>query len=111
VPPAARPSERQVLWAAAGDQVSVHHDLLVDERCAGVLDVLDDRLPTRHRASLQDVCRYEKLRCVADGKHRFAAVDELPDEIHGSIIGPELVGRISPWDEERIELIMGCLFH
>src|SRR4030042_7084191 len=72
----------KILRAAAGDQVAVLYDLLVDKLGPRVFDVLDDRFPTRYLSTSQDLCGNQQLRGVADGKDRLAALDELLDEPH-----------------------------
>src|SRR4030042_5374789 len=72
----------KILRTAAGDQVAVLYDLLVDKLGPRVFDVLYDRFPPRYPPTSQDLCGNQQLRGVADGKDRLGASDEPPAQPH-----------------------------
>ena len=82
----------QILRAAAGHQPSVDDHLRVDHGRARIAQIRAQArergdAPSRHDAGLQ-----QRPWSVADGGDRLAGVEELPDEVDGMLVHPQLVG-------------------
>ena len=67
----------KISGTAAGNDVAVFNDFLVDELGAGIDDVAADRFPARYFSALQNSGIDQKLRTVADHENRFAALDKF----------------------------------
>lgn len=100
---------REVVGVAAGDEVAVLDDLLVDPLGAGVAQVGLEARPARDGAAAHDVGLDESPGCVADRGNRLPAGDEVPDERDGVCVGAQgvRVGH-STGQHQRVEVVDGC---
>lgn len=100
---------REVVGVAAGDEVAVLDDLLVDPLRAGVAQVGLEARPARDGAATHDVGLDERPRRVADRGDRLSTGDEVPDERDGVRVGAQGVGVGDPTgQDQRVEVVDGC---
>jgi hypothetical protein len=81
-----------VFGLAAGDEVAVLHNLLVDPVGAGVFEIGVDGGPGGDGLTFDDVGLDQAPGAVADGGDGFAGFDELFNEGYGVLVGAEDVG-------------------
>ena len=81
-----------VFGFAAGDEVAVLNDFLVDPVGAGVFQVGVDGGPRGDGLAFDDVGFDQTPGAVTDGGYGFSGFDELLDEGYGVFVGAELVG-------------------
>src|SRR5207248_2334019 len=82
----------EVAGLAAGHEVAVDADLLVDPVAARVADVGLQARPRREGPSSNDVGLHERPRRVADGRNRLAGLEEAADEVHRLLLHAQLIG-------------------
>jgi amino acid efflux transporter len=96
----------QVVGVAAGDEVAVLDDLLVDPFGPGVAQVGLEAGPAGDGAAAHDVGLDEGPRRVADRRDGLAAGDEVADERDGVRVGAQRVGvRDAAGEHERVEVV------
>ncbi|SDP10689.1 amino acid exporter, AAE family [Pedococcus dokdonensis] len=99
---------REVVGVAAGDEVAVLDDLLVDPLGPGVAQVGLQARPARDGAALQHVGLDQRPRGVADGRDRLAAGHEVADEGDCVGVGAQCVGVGHPTGQDQgVEVVDG----
>ena len=99
---------REVVGVAAGDEVAVLDDLLVDPLRAGVAQVGLQARPARDGAAAHDVGLDEGPRRVADRGDRLAAGDEVTDERDRVCVGAQGIGvGDAAGQHQRVEVVDG----
>jgi hypothetical protein len=92
-----------VFGFAAGDEVAVLDDFLVDPVGTGVFEVGVDGGPGGDGLSFDDVGFDQAPGAVADGGYGFSGFDELFDEGNGVFVGAEDVGvDLSAGEDEGV---------
>src|ERR1700749_3555222 len=82
----------QVCRGAAGGELAVDDDLLVDRLCAGIAQVIAQAGPRCEPAALDDARSDKRPRAVADRRDGLACLGEGPDERPRVWVDPQLVG-------------------
>src|SRR6202012_4216631 len=82
----------QVRRGAAGGELAVDDDLLVDRLRAGIAQVIPQAGPRGEPAAVDDAPRGKGPRAVADRRDGLACLGEGPDERHRVWVDPQLVG-------------------
>ena len=76
-----------------GDEIAVHHALLVDPLGAGLFDLEADVAVAGQLAAPGDAGGDQDLYAVADGEDPFALLVKIPDELQQLAIVPEKLRR------------------
>src|SRR5581483_598620 len=86
------PAERgEVVGPAAGDEVAVDDDFLVNDGAPGVADVGTNTRVAGQGATADDTGFDERPRCMTDRGNRLARIDEVPNEGHRRLVLPQRV--------------------
>src|SRR5947209_1041810 len=79
----------QILRAAAGAQVAISNELLVEPRGAGIDQVVADAGPTRHRSPCEQASRREYPRTMTQACHRLFLAVKGAHELAGFLRLPQ----------------------
>jgi hypothetical protein len=98
----------QVVGAAARDEPLVDDHLFVGHVRARVAQVRTQAGERRDPPPRQDAGLEQRPGPVADGPDRFPGVEELPHEVEGALVHPELVGvHRAARQQQRVVVVDG----
>src|SRR5687768_9542282 len=83
----------EIFGLAAGDEVAIVDDLLVNDDRAAIAEIALDRLPGGQRAPVADPGGDHDLRAVTDRGDELPLAIELLDEVDEAFVGAQLIGR------------------
>src|SRR5207244_10261515 len=93
-----------VVGPARGDEVTVHHHLLVNPLGARIDHIVLDREEGGGLLALDDARAGEHPARVADGCYHLALLGGLAHQLHHALVAAHHVGRIAAGHDHRVEL-------